>query len=163
MEMNEKMSTTAVSLNNLPDAELSGEINRSIGHSAKFALMLAMLQPDVLARPHFDNSESDAENVLPELLVESHYPQPPLSTSEDDIRILLTTSSILQSNPQDALLWQTMHPEPLSLFNDAKRLADDVVYNSSYHTQQQLKSPAPSELETDATGLYDILESLPEL
>lgn len=160
MEMNEKMPPTAVSLHKIADAELSGEVNRSIGQHAKFALMLAMLQPDVLARPHFECTTWDADNVIPEALAASAYPKTPLHTSTEDIEVLLATSSLMQSNPSDAMLWQTMHPEPLSLFNDAKRLADEVVYNASYHTQKQLQSPSASELETDATGLYDILEAL---
>lgn len=164
MEIKEDINpvmTQVKSIGDFSDVELTGEINRSIGDGAKFALLLAMLDHNYVKRPHLEKAGSDFEVVEDAISSLSQYRNSPLHTSVQDIQNLVTTNQLFKSQPLDAQLWQTMHPEPLSLFNDAKRLADDVVYNCPYHCQLSLKSQSDPVIEEDPTALYDILENLP--
>ena len=165
MELAEDINNIQADIKTLvdfPDPEFTGELNRSIGQGAKFALMLAMLDGNMTERPYLEQDNPYPSMVGSDIVAFSHYRNNPLNTSEQDIVNLTTTNNLLKSQPRDALLWQAMHPEPLSLFNDAKRLADEVVYNCPYHCQLGLKAQKQSRIEQDPTKLYDILESLPD-
>lgn len=152
------------------DIELSGDLNRAVGEGAKFALMLAMLQPSLLERPALEKSESSASLSTGELF-HTGYRSPGLKPSDADWQHLDNAKRVLHAEPQDALLYQVMHPQPLSLFDDAKRIDDMVAFNCDYYTQKRLKAAdgnaeKAKELRDDnligldETGLYDILQEL---
>lgn len=145
------------------DLEVSGSVNRAAGQGAKFALLLSMLEQDVLGRPRIQVEEDTPPATQLEGL--SCYREPPLKAEPADIDNIVVTSKLLRSSGKDALLWQCMHPHPLSQHNDAKRLADEVIVNCDYYTQRRLApQPAPDkEVDVDETLLYDVLENLSEL
>lgn len=146
------------------DLEFAGQLNRCAGHGAKFSLLLAMLSQDMLNRPAFEKDKAENEAIPEDIAALSVYPPQPLKPSEQTWQHLNTNKKLVHTSLKDAQLWQSMHPEPLSLYNDTKRLADEVVQNCGYHTQLKLVDQAPFEepIEPDATGLYDVLESLQE-
>lgn len=150
-------------ISTLPDTEFTGELNRSVGQGAKFSLLLSMLHSDILNRPKLQGNAPASEPFQERVDSLSHYPKEPLSASPQELLKMQVTKSLTQDSVQDAMLWQIMHPAPLSLFNDAKRLADDVVMNCDFHTQTRLKQPDVAALEVDETGLYDILTELEPL
>ena len=144
------------------DLELSGGLNRSAGQGAKFSLLMSMLAENILARPKIvgdDPSPSDTAALKSE---SSLYPQPPLKADDRSWSQMAMNTQLLQKNLKDAQLWLTMHPEPLSLYDDKLRLADEVVENCDYHTQLKLNaSPqTTADIEVDETKLYDVLEGL---
>ena len=53
-----------------------------------------------------------------------------------------------------------MHPQPLSLYNDPKRLEDEVVANCDMHAQHRLQDLNTVDIAVDETGLYDILQEM---
>jgi hypothetical protein len=152
-------SLGAISFDPNKDHELNGDINRASAQGANFALLLAMLEPDLLQRPHLaKDSKPDTPPSSPPTTV---YPAYPLKAGADDWCTVTHTSSLIQSGHlQSANLWLTMHPEPLSQYNDPKLLYGEVMANCSLPTQTRIRGPLSSTLGQDETGLYDILQSL---
>lgn len=142
------------------DFEYSGQINRNAANNATFQLMLAMLEQDVLARSKIEKSVKDSGVENPSLKYLNHYPVIPLSTDERDWVLLSQSKQITDANPNDGKLWQTMHPHPLSIYNDVKRIPDDILYNCDLYTQKRIRAMASEEFAVDETGLFDILEKV---
>lgn len=138
------------------DHELSGTLNRAAGKGAQFALLLSMLETNVLARPHYAR---DVDH-LPQQKLPNDYRSAPLKVSDADWQTASVQSQLFHQNPQDAGLYLTMHPQPLSLYNSTNHIDAEVITNCSYFTQQQHKQPRDPEIPVDQTGLYDILQSL---
>ena len=143
------------------DIEFTGKLNQSAGQGAKFSLLLAMLAKDILSRPKFTEDDTSNQTKYDENLTSS-YPKAPLNADSTCWLKVNKNTELFNQNLHDAHLWRTMHPEPLSLFNDAKRLDDEVVANCNFQTQLKLsETPDTStEVEVDETGLYDVLQSL---
>lgn len=149
------------------DLEYSGKISHAAGEGAKFALLLSMLHPNVMYRPKM---EAEQQEVPLSVDIENPYRSSSLSAQPADWQYLNENSLMLSQPGGDAnmKLWQAMHPEPLAQFDDVKRIPDDVIYNCELQVQSRLRLPKEARIEDvrieeDPTGLYDILESLPEL
>lgn len=139
------------------DLEWSGALVQSVGDGAKFALLLSMMAPDVLTRPSI-HAQQESEAVTAGL--KSDYPQQPLSASERHWRQAAVAGKTLQHSVADAQLWHTMHPQPLSVYDDNKRIDDSVIANCDIHTQRRLNTPPDSSITVDETQLYDVLNAL---
>ncbi|MCC2615451.1 hypothetical protein LJ739_04260 [Aestuariibacter halophilus] len=140
------------------DLEWSCTLNRSVGDGARFSLLLSMLQQNVMERPALTPQTPETLS-LP--LPENPYRRAPLSASEDTAIHLSNAAQLAQQSAADARLYLSMHPEPLSLYNDAKRISDEVRVNCDWYTQQRLAGEAPAHtIEEDATQLHDILQQL---
>jgi hypothetical protein len=48
----------------------------------------------------------------------------------------------------------------LSIYNDVKRIPDDILYNCDFYTQKRVRSIQSEEFAIDETGLLNILESI---
>jgi hypothetical protein len=142
------------------DFEYSGQINRNTGQQATFQLMMAMLEQDVLARRKIEKNEEQTDHNISALDYLSHYPVVPLSTSEREWALLKQSKLITDTNPSDGNLFQAMHPHPLSIYNDVKRIPDDILYNCDFYTQKRVRSIQSEEFAIDETGLLNILESI---
>ena len=143
------------------DREFDGEINRASAQGAKFSLLLAMLEQDYLHRPKLLASETREETqgeILSEL---SHYPSTPLKAdSQHWAQANSPGKHIAQDSITSAHLWLVMHPQPLSLYNDVKRIDDDVIANCDIHTQQRQQALKNTDIAVDETSLYDILQGM---
>lgn len=155
MSASESINTTTNTIAT-SDLEWSGQINRALGQGRAFALLLSMLESDVLERPKIVSS--DEENTVPDTNLKSDYRRPALRAADIDWHNALPNSQHFAHHPSDGKLFQTMHPQPLSIFNDAKRIDDEVLANCDYYTQNRLKSLSEKQIDADATQLYDILE-----
>jgi hypothetical protein len=147
----------------LDDREFSGEINRASAQGAKFSLLLAMLEQDVLQRPRMlanqDNEQQSAHSKTISAL--SHYPSIPLKAEAQHWQqATFVSATIHQADIKRANLWLAMHPQPLSLYNDPKRLEDEVVANCDMHAQHRLQDLNTVDIAVDETGLYDILQEM---
>lgn len=139
------------------DRELAGEINRSLADVAKFKLLLAMLEDDVLSRPEFiDNEQSSFPSKVNE--TENHYRNAPLHTRPEDWQLAEVESKLLQQNSADLFLWSAMHPQPLSLYNDVMRINDDVKANCGFATQRRFKQSEDKHINVDSTRMYDVIQ-----
>jgi len=56
-----------------------------------------------------------------------------------------------------------MRPTPLSLYNDAKRVDDDVVANCDLFTQSKLKQVQQPDITVDPTMMYDAVKKVRDL
>ena len=143
------------------DREFNGELNRASAQGAKFALLLAMLEQDYLHRPKLLASETAEDTQADTLTNLSYYPSTPLKADcQHWTQANFASENIVQETIKSAQLWLVMHPQPLSLYNDPKRLDDEVVANCDIHTQQRLKDTTNKDLQVDETELYDILQGM---
>jgi hypothetical protein len=143
------------------DLEFSGLLNRASSQGTKFALLLSMLQQNYLERPAIaaQKQQSATDNIVGL----HHYPKVPLSAQNWDWRQADMTSSIVHSDDiQNAQLWLAMHPQPLSLHNNATRIDDDVLANCDIYTQQRQSNVVEldQKIEVDETGIYDLLQHI---
>ncbi|MBU2876098.1 VC2046/SO_2500 family protein [Aliiglaciecola lipolytica] len=144
----------------ISDLEWSGTLNRALEQGDKFALLLAMLEDDYLQRPNV-NGGADEPSHFPSSISKHYYPQTPLQAEQQDWSLARTTSELMAQNVSDAILWQRMHPQPLSIFNDAKRIEPEVKINCGYHTQQRFHAAhSANTIDVDETKLYDILNEI---
>ncbi len=144
------------------DIEFSGLLNRASNQGAKFSLLLAMLQQDVLARPHIGQASEPELQALTD--VQSYYPEKHLQAHEQDWPLADTATDILHSDGiRSAQLWLAMHPQPLSLHNDPFHIDDDIYANCDTYTQarySKTKLQEDSEITVDETGIFDLLEEI---
>lgn len=142
------------------DRELNGEINRASTQGAKFVLLLAMLEENNLHRPVLHDSPS-VELDKSESSSLHYYRSPPLLAESDNWQTLQQTSILVNSGHiQTAHLWLAMHPEPLSQYNNALHLDEDVLANCSLPTQTRLQQDKANNLNVDETVLFDILQEM---
>lgn len=144
------------------DLEFSGQLNRASHQGANFALLLASLQQDVLARPHVGKGSEPSNQQVDD--IQSNYPEIHLQTYAQDWPLADTTTHILHSDGiRGAQLWLAMHPQPLSLHNDPFHIDDDIYANCDSHTQtrySQTEAEAGNEIVVDETGIFDLLEEI---
>lgn len=145
------------------DIELSGGLSQASqrGEGATFALLLAMLQQNLLERPHLARDQQLPSSSQP--LVAAGPVTPLKADAEHWQNESIHAGYMQQQLTVSARLWHCMHPTPLSVHNDARRLDDEVVANCDYHTRQRLAGKVKSELDVDETGLLDLIEGLQPL
>lgn len=155
--MQHSQSTPTVSA--IQDIEWSSGLSRASGQGAKFALLLAMLERDILLRPTV--IESSPATVPTECVPEHHYRPAALQAEGAHFDTALATNRLLgEQGVADARLWQSMHPDPLSLQNDAYHIDAAVVANMSWAAQQRFNHPVNPQIDADETGLYDVLQQI---
>lgn len=143
------------------DLEFSGLLNRASSQGLKFGLLLAMLQQNYLERVNVSSGVVEPQAAA--LIEPSVYPKVPITASTQHWQQADTVSAILHSDGfKSAHLWLTMHPQPLSLFNDVTRIDEDVLANCDIYTQQRYSEggPGKSEIQTDEVGIYDLLQDI---
>ena len=142
------------------DAELSGRLSSAAGQGAQFALLLAMLEQNVLHRPNYAKSEDTlvaADKDFPERL--NNYPPVSLSATSTHFACADVANRLFRDGEsRNAQLWLAMHPDPLSMYNDPSRIDDEVVQNCDLPTQTYLQIPRPSDIPVDATLMLDVIE-----
>ena len=147
------------------DLEYNGELNQATAHGAKFALLLAMLEQNSLLRPTIAKDEDRAEDKYQnDIAALSFYRSAPLAADQQYWSKVTLTENFIQSGElENAKLWLTMHPEPLSLYNDALHIPEAILENCALHVRERLKQAQQKQFEQDATGLYDILQDVAPL
>ena len=143
----------------LPDREWSGQLARAAGSGALFSLYLSMhCQPG--AEPlKLIASEENTDSSDNGLLGLNHYRRPRLNAADSDYKNAVMSSVMAHSGISAALsLWQSMHPEPLSITNNARSIPADIKANCSLATQLRLTSPPINQKQVDETGLFDVIE-----
>lgn len=146
----------------LRDIEYNGVLNHATGEGAKFALLLAMLEQNTLLRPSMAKDDDSAQlSEQSQLAGLSYYRAAPLAADEHYWSLVTNTEHFIQSGDIDnARLWLAMHPEPLSLHNDALHIPEEIIENCSLVVRERLKTTQQKQFNQDATVLYDILQGL---
>lgn len=140
------------------DIEFNGSLNKaaSQGSGATFALMLAMLQENQLDRPRLAEppGETEEKQILPD-----KAPDIPLMAEPQHWEFETRHANYInQQQLVSARLWHCLHPAPLSVFNDNKRLDDEIIENTSWYCREKLKGKSLQPLQVDATGILDVIE-----
>lgn len=157
--LSEPISNTGALL--ASDIELNGSLSQASSQGAKFSLLLAMLQQDYCARPTIQSQRPEQQQADSQLASLSCYRQPPLKASAEFWQQAVTTCQLVHQGAMGSLhLWQAMHPQALSQFNDVKRLDQEVVMNCALPTQLKLQQAEQNQLAVDETALYDVLQTI---
>lgn len=139
------------------DPELNGNVSRALLSGHDFAYWLAQLGPWADERPSLKSNTGDKEDINPSL-PSNFYRQSGLEATPKDFFALSVQSQLLQQPELNGFrLWQSMHPEPLSLFNDPLRLDDEVIENCESHVRRRLKSELNIGITPDPTLLESII------
>ncbi|WJG10998.1 VC2046/SO_2500 family protein [Aliiglaciecola sp. LCG003] len=153
----EQLKASAVKIH---DLEWSGSVNRSLGHGGKFALLMSMLEGDFLNRPEIIETQDSDPKTDPLANLRGLYRSPALQATVADWQLADTGAKMFQRKPYDAVLWNALHPQPLSMRDDAKHIEAEVLANCGLSTQQRLSGQAAKIIQVDETKLYDVLNQL---
>ncbi len=136
--------------------EWQGALAGSVNSNALFALYLAMhSQPGSQTFTFVSKAEAMQAYDVTKL---NHYRRAPLASSAQSINCLNETRRLINQNDLAGVqLWQSMHPDPLSIVNDAKKLPPDVKANCSFLTQYQLNQKVVNQIEIDETQLDEVI------
>ncbi len=157
-KMSEHIANAATSVDAFADLEWSGKVNRALGQGRSFALLMSMLESNVLHRDKVvSNDDLASESPLD---IRCHYRTPPLCASQKDWVLSDLGRQTFDVNQTDGLLFQALHPQPLAIFNDAKRVAPEVFQNCNYGTQQRYKAEREYDVQEEPAKLFDVLETL---
>lgn len=158
------LSNLRPSNGDISDLEWSGKLSSASSNPALFSLYLAMhCQPgNAPIRIEQDIETPSTDNGFPERL--NHYPRSPLSVNDEALMALKVSAKLAQlGQAADLALWNTMHPGPLSAFNNPTYIDNEVKSNCSYATQQSLKGSESKVLHSDPLQLTELIERAGEL
>lgn len=143
----------------LPDREWTGELARAAGRGALFSLYLSIHCQPGAEQLKLIEAEENTPLADDGLFSLNHYRRPALKAASGDYTNAKITSTMAQSGISAAFsLWQSMHPEPLSISDNAKSIPAEIKANCSLATQLRLSAPKPHQRQVDETGLFDIIE-----
>lgn len=152
--MQPERPTTVASISTSPANQLA----KVVEQGALFRLTLALVESGFAAVRVTESRDAVVDDDFPARL--NQYRQPPLDASGVSANFYLTRREQLAgitANRESIRLWQCMHPDPLSLYNDTARLDDSVVANCAYVTQMRLQGDNDTSVEADPTLLSDII------
>ncbi|GGO70333.1 VC2046/SO_2500 family protein [Bowmanella pacifica] len=144
------------------DLEFSGVLNRAAkpGQAQTFSLLLSMLHQNLLERPQPAKPTWPEEQGLSSLRL-PQAPTVPLKVEAAHWQQMQIQGAYIQHQlTASALLWQCLHPSPLSLHNDAKHIDEVVTENCDWYCRQRLSGHITEAMQTDETALFELLEQL---
>lgn len=129
---------------------------------ADFALLLAMLSPSVDESAQFKTPVSTQDDIKVSLYQTLSVQKcRDYAYNETDSSTLLQHAEALSSDSIAQLkLCQYLKPAPLSLYDEPKRLDNELFQNLSLHCRRHLRGEVVPSLDADATLLYDVLQQL---
>lgn len=150
--------------------EWQGTLARTAGQGAAFNLYLALAQ-SADSHIHFDdNSSLPVEDDFPQRL--NQYRRPPLKI--DEVRAEIHKAwheGLYHTNEAQHCylnLWQSMHPDALSVHDDPMFITPDIIENCDLQAQRRLsrlrqtdktaQTNAAEAYPTDATQLSELIE-----
>ncbi|BDX06759.1 VC2046/SO_2500 family protein [Planctobacterium marinum] len=128
------------------------------GTQSEFALLLSMMQQDLTQRLKLEGEDEQQSVGLIPIEKFNFYPAVPLKTENTHyVRQQQFAEAIHRNDLPSAKLLAYMHPTPLSLHNDVKRIPDDVTANCDVFTQMKIKNLQGEDIKVDETLLYDVI------
>lgn len=123
-------------------------LNDSITQNATlFKLCLALYAEWNHANVHWrEDIQPVADSEFPGRL--NHYRRNPIHLNEKELQCYIDKKNTA-SDISSIMLWQSLHPEPLSYGKVTPALPVDVVKNSPYRVQQQLATENVSATDGD--------------
>ncbi|MCC2604230.1 VC2046/SO_2500 family protein [Planctobacterium marinum] len=145
--------------------EFKTGLGRALRHGSQsdFALLLSMMQQDITQRLKVEGETEDKPVGLIPIEKFNFYPEVPLKTEKQHYLWQQEFAGAIQRNDlPSAKLLAYMHPTPLSLYNDVKRIPDDVTSNCDMFTQLKIKGLQSENIQVDETLLYDTVREVRE-
>ncbi len=135
------------------------------GGQPDFALLLAMMQQDITQRLQLQEEEEEKKPVgLIPIEQFNFYPEVPLSAEAQHYDAQNVFANAISHNDlHTAHLWACMHPTPLSIYNDVKRLPDEVIANCDVHTQVKLKTEKQEVVPVEPEKMYEHITQVREM
>ncbi|NMH58470.1 VC2046/SO_2500 family protein [Alteromonas ponticola] len=138
--------------------EWQGKLAASVHSKSLFSLYLAMHSQPGASHLSFQ-VKADAPQQF-DVTSLNHYRRAPCASSEKSVGCLNVTGRLVQQQDlKGVLLWQSMHPDPLSVVDNANKIPPDVKTNCSYLTQRLLSHQLSQSIEVDETRLADIVQN----
>jgi hypothetical protein len=144
--------------------QLKGQINQALlhQHRADFALWLAMLSPAAEEMAPFFPPEAVASPVVQDLY--RHFgvvKTRDFALQASDVDIMhQQQQGLQQAGLTQWRLLNLLMPAPTVVNHDAKKLAAEVLDNLDPHCLRRLQAQPVAPKQPDATGLYEVLQSL---
>lgn len=146
--------------------EFKAGLGKALRHGGQsdFALLLSMMQQDLTQRLKLEEEGNQQQPVgLIPIEKFNFYPKVPLKTeAEHFIKQQQFADAVKRNDLPSAKLLAYMHPTPLSMHNDVKRIPDDVTANCDVFTQMKIKSLQGENIKVDETLLYDTIKEVRE-
>jgi hypothetical protein len=129
----------------LHELQLGEQLNQSIRQTrrADFALMLAMLAPDVREQSQFylppsaEVKSKHQDNTALRAFFELPEPAPLALRNNDEIRCFNQAELLKEKGLQSLHLTNAMIPKPLAFRDDAKHIPSNIMTNTSLYCQLQ--------------------------
>lgn len=144
--------------------QLQGQLNQAISHQhlADFALWLALLSPAIEEMAEFtlaDTISAKPKTDLRQQLGVSTRLE--LSSQAADITLMRQQHEILfDGGITGWRLAALLQPPPTVICNNRKKLDPDVLDNLSIHAKRRMQGPELTQIETDPTLLYELLQGM---
>jgi hypothetical protein len=154
------------SVQDIRQVEFKAGLGKALRHSGQsdFALMLAMMQQDITQRLKLaDDGDDDKPVGLLPIESFNFYPEIPLKTeAQHFVEQEQFARAVHQNDLASAKLMAYMHPTPLSIHNDVKRIDDNVAANCDMFTQMKIKKIQSEDIPVDETLLYESIKEVRE-
>lgn len=161
MDTNQKTTVNS----EIRQTEFKAGLGKALRHGSQseFALLLSMMQQDLTQRLKLEGETEDKPLGLIPIEKFNFYPQVPLKTEQQHyIRQQQFATAVQRNDLPSAKLLAYMHPTPLSLYNDVKRIPDNVTSNCDLFTQMKIKGLQGENIQVDETLLYDTVKEVRE-
>lgn len=144
--------------------QLNSQLSTALQHDqrADFSLYLALLSPAVDEFAQFYTPEATTETVNKDLYRQLNVtPARSFSVQEnDDLLLAQHCQALHHSGLAQLKLVTSLNAAPLAMYDDKKRLDNDVWQNLSLHSRRRLSQPAAVKTAADPTALYEVLQQL---
>ncbi len=143
--------------------QLGNRLNQALesARPADFRLFLALLSPAIEEQAEFCWSKAPVAKPTDLRRLYQLPPERTFELNEADLPDLATSQqAFISQGLNEWRLHNLLRPGPQVIRHDAKKLPADIEDNLSLHCKRRLQQPQKTELQADATQLYDVLEQL---
>lgn len=143
----------------LDGLEWRGKLAGSAGRGSLFSLYLAMHASGSDPVISIREDEHEGRDLTAALISLNHYRRAPLAADDNSATKLRPLSEAINSSAfASARLWAAMHPDPLSLTDDVKRIPPEVYANASLAANQRRQQQNIVNVDQDPTLLTDLID-----
>ncbi|WP_100657405.1 VC2046/SO_2500 family protein [Alteromonas flava] len=140
------------------DPEYTGQVSRALHSGHDFGFYLAQLNTQITERLRIQSDSLDESAHTNADKPPHYYRHSALQAKDEDFQAVAQSAQLLQrQNRADLLLWMCLHPDPLSLHNDSKRIDPEVIANCELHAQRRQQEKLENKLMQFAPNLAEII------
>ena len=158
MSLNAIQENQALELDPSLGWETNGVLARPTQQGALFNLFLAMHQHGQAEPTAYESHSTNAHSKTTHS--KNYYRRSSTCAENADWHKMQITCELLHRNCDDARLFLSIHPPPLSQKDDVQRLPDDVINNCSLAAQKRIKGRLTNTISEDNTLLFELIDEI---